>query len=364
MKITDIQVGEISVPLLRPFVTAVRTAYYVNAVIVKITTDTGHIGYGEAAPTPLNTGDTKEAIISIISNYIKQAILGMDIKNMEGIMERLHHCVERASSAKAACDMAIYDLYGKLYNAPLYQILGGARHELKTDMTVSIGTRDDMIKDAIKHVKNGFDIIKIKVGKGGIEDFETIKAIQKEIGDHITLRIDPNQGWEKKEAVRIIRMLEDAGLNIEFVEQPVKARDYKAMAYVTSNVYTTIVADESVFTPKNAIDLIQMGGADIINIKLMKTAGIYNALKICSIAESFGTKCMVGVMLESNLGATAAAHLAGAKGVITMIDLDTPHFCKESSIHGGAIYNGSNIRLTDKPGLGIERINEKLIKFI
>ena len=134
------------------------------------------------------------------------------------------------------------------------------------------------------------------------------------------------------------------------------AHDFQGMRYVTSQVYTPILADESVFSVEDAIRIIQKRAADLINIKLMKTGGIYQALKICGIAESFGVECMIGCMLESKIAVSAAAHLAAAKGIITRADLDGPSLCREDPYEGGPVYEGSKIYMNEAYGLGITRV--------
>lgn len=207
-----------------------------------------------------------------------------------------------------------------------------------TDITISVNAPEEMARDSMDAVKRGYRTLKIKVGKNPDLDIERIKAIRSAVGYDVDIRIDANQGWKPKEAIRILRNMEDAGLNIEFVEQPV-------------------IADESVFSPKDAIKIIQMRAADFVNIKLIKTGGIKNALKICSVAEIYGVECMIGCMLESKISVTAAAHLAGAKSIITKIDLDGPVLCKEDPIEGGAIFNEYEIMLSDESGFGFKKIN-------
>lgn len=358
MKIKNIEVFEISVPLVTPFKTALRTVETVNDIVVKITADTGEIGYGEAAPTAVITGETKESIQSAVINFIKPSIIGLEITDLEVIMERLNNCILKNTSAKAAVDMAIYDLYSKNYKAPLYKILGGYRNEITTDITISVNEVDEMVRDSIKAVKDGFNILKVKVGKESEKDIERIIEIRKAVGEDVKLRIDANQGWTSKQAVKIISALEDRNLNIDLVEQPVKYWDLEGMKYVTQNTYTRILADESVFSPLDAVKIITERAADLINIKLMKTGGIYNALKICDIAEIHGIECMIGCMLESKISVSAAANLGAARKTITLVDLDGPALCKVDPISGGPIFNGSSIKMTDKPGIGFDNMIE------
>lgn len=362
MRIIEITIGEISIPLKSPFVTALRKVTEVSSVIVKVTTNTGHVGYGEAPCTAQVTGDTKGSIGHAILQHIKPNIMGMEIADIEKVMHRIDKSMRGNSSAKAAVDIAIYDLYGQLYNAPVYQLLGGHKKELLTDLTISIGEVDTMIEESRMAISQGFHVLKIKCGSSGLDDIEKIKKISAAIGSKVKLRIDANQGWGPKESVRIIKTLEDAGVNMELVEQPVAFWDYRAMAYIAQNVTTPIAADESIFTPRQAVDLLNMGGADIINIKLMKTGGIHNALKICAVAEAYGVECMIGSMLESNLSVSAAAHLAGAKRIITKIDLDTPLLCQTDAVYGSLKYIDDRIKIVGEVGMGFNKFNTNVVE--
>ena len=353
MVIKDIQLGSIRIPLARPFKTALRSVDHIDDVAIRITTDTGEAGYGEAPPTAVITGDTKGSIVEAIRSFISPAILGMDVENIDGIMHRLHSCMVKNTSAKAAVDMAVYDLYAQRFGAPLYRLLGGYRREFDTDITISVNPIDQMVADSVDAVGKGFGILKIKVGKEALADVERIAAIRNAVGPKAVLRVDANQGWTAKDAVRIITAMEDKGLDIELVEQPVPAHDLPGMRYVTSRVGTPVLADESVFSPQDAVEIIRTGAADLINIKLMKTGGIYQALKICDIAEAYGVECMIGCMLESKLSVSAAAHLAAAKRVITKADLDGPSLCTYDPFEGGPVYEGSNICMNENAGIGI-----------
>ncbi|MEY8355382.1 dipeptide epimerase [Lachnospiraceae bacterium 54-53] len=356
MKIVKIETGEVNIPLVTPFKTALRTVNSVNDIVVRVTADDGQTGFGEAPPTAVITGDTKGSILCAIEEFIAPNLMGMEIEDLDGIMKKLHGCIMKNTSAKAAVDMAVYDLYAKSCKKPLYKILGGGRAEVETDLTISVNSIGEMVGDSIKAVEQGFRILKIKVGKEGIKDVERIKAIRQAVGGDIKLRIDANQGWSAKEAVRIIRSMEDMGIEMDLVEQPVSAHDFEGMKFVTGQVHTPVLADESVFSPGDAIRIIRERAADLINIKLMKTGGIYEALKICAIAESFGVECMIGCMLESKIAVSAAAHLAAGKGIITRADLDGPSLCKLDPYAGGPVFDGPRIRMNESYGLGISGV--------
>lgn len=356
MKIKDIQVGLISIPLKKPFKTALRTVDSIMDIVVKITTDTGHVGYGEAAPTAVITGDTLGSIRAAIEGYIRPQLLGMEIENLEEISNRIDKALIGNNSAKAAVDIAIYDLFGQYLNAPLYKVLGGYRNEIISDLTISVNSPEEMAKDSMEAVNLGYKTLKIKVGIGAEIDLKRIEAIRDAVGYDVDLRLDANQGWKPKEAVRLIRTMEDKGYNIELIEQPVYAKDIEGLKYVTDNVHTPILADEAVFSPRDAMEIIQNRAADLVNIKLMKTGGIHNALRIISVAEMYQVECMIGCMLESKLSVSAAVHLAAAKSIITKIDLDGPLLCKEDPFEGGPSFRDSVITLGEGPGLGFKSI--------
>lgn len=356
MIIQDIQVGRISLPLRHPFKTALRTVNAVDDVVVKITADTGEVGYGEAPPTAVITGDTIGSIECAIRDFIRPNLIGMEIENLDGIMTKLHHCILKNTSAKAAVDMAVYDLYGKRFGAPVYQLLGGAKHSFETDLTISVNPIDEMVADSLEAIRRGYRILKVKVGKEGKQDIERIAAIRNAVGKEPLIRVDANQGWEPRQSVAIISAMEDKGLDIELVEQPVKAHDIAGMQYVTQRVQTPILADEAVFSPADAVEIIRQGAADLINIKLMKTGGIWQALKICDVAEIYGVECMVGCMLESRLSVAAAGHLCAGRSIITRADLDGPSLCSVDPFAGGPLFDEATITMSTDPGIGVEQV--------
>jgi o-succinylbenzoate synthase len=357
MKITEIRYGMLRVPLKTPFKTALRTVEVVEDIVVEIHTDVGNIGYGEAPATAVITGDTHGSIIEAIAKFIAPRLIGQDIANLNRITQLIQTSLEKNSSAKAAVEIAVYDLWAQLYNAPLYKMLGGGDPVVTTDITISVDYIDKMVADSIQAVERGFQALKIKVGKDIGVDIERTKAIYAAVEDRALLRLDANQGWTAKQAVYALQTLEDAGVKLELVEQPVKAQDLDGMRYVTERVHTPIMADESVFGPTQVIELIRMRAADIINIKLMKTGGISSAIQIADIAAMYGVECMIGCMIETSISVAAAVHLAVAKSnVITKVDLDGPSLCAFNPVDGGVIFNESEISITDAPGLGIREI--------
>ena len=236
-------------------------------------------------------------------------------------------------------------------------MLGGGVPKLTTDLTISVDYIDKMVADSLEAVERGFETLKVKVGKDIGVDIERVKAIYAAVEGRALIRLDANQGWTAKEAVYALHKLEDAGVRLELVEQPVKALDIDGLKYVTDRVHTPVMADETTFSPREVIELIKMRAADIINIKLMKTGGISNAIKIADICSFYDMQCMIGCMLETSISVSAAVHLAVAKSdVITKVDLDGPSLCSFDPVEGNVLFEGADISIQDTPGLGIRSI--------
>lgn len=363
MRIQSIETFPVAVPLTKPFKTALRTVTTAHSIFVKVTCDDGSVGYGEAPPTHVITGDSTGSVTYAIQEVIAPQLIGQDIRHREELFLKLKKAIVRNTSAKAAVDMAIHDLLGQLANMPLYQLLGGFRSEIETDFTVSVNEPAEMAEDAAGYVAGGFTVLKVKVGIGDIaEDIERIRAIRERVGHNVKIRLDANQGWKPKEAVQAIGQMEDAGLAIELIEQPVLADDVEGLRYVTAHTLTPIMADESVFSAKDALRVLQLGAADLINIKLMKSGGIQEAMKINALAETFGVGCMVGSMIETKLGITAAAHFAASQPNITRFDFDAPLMLSKDIVAGGIEYDATVIRFAKAPGLGLDQEGMELVK--
>jgi len=337
-------------------VTAIRTVTAVEAVRVTLQDEEGTVGYGEAPATALITGETLASIEEAISAYIKPAIIDQPVDAHIG--ELIQSAIYGNSSAKAAVEMAWQDLRAQKIKSPLYKIFGGNKKFLTNDITISIGSLEDMTHHALTAIADGFSILKIKSGAHPETDAQQIIALWNNIKAYPTsLRIDANQGWTPRQAINIIRTWEDAGVPIDLIEQPVPAWDIEGLAAVHHHVNLPIAADESVFSPKDAMKCIQQRAASVINIKLMKTGGIGPALDICTLCRTNGLECMVGCMMEGEIGAAAAVHLAASQSIITRVDIDSPLLCKPGYYTGGPTFCGPAIILTDCPGIGTRPIN-------
>ena len=353
MKITSIKTTLLKAPLKTPFVTALRRVEALEDVVVVIECNDGSVGYGEGAPTPQITGETISSMIAAIE-FITPHLIGKEIEDLDDLIAVIHQTMVKNTTAKSALEIALYDLKAQSMKQPLYKMLGGTKTRFKTDITISMGSIEKMIEESLHAVSLGYETLKIKIGSNPKEDAARIKAIHNALDKHITLRLDANQGWSAKESVTLLHDLESQEIIAEFIEQPVPADDIEGLKYIKERVQTPLLADESVFSLKDAQTLLNEKAVDYINIKLAKTGGISQALKLADLCNEYGVKCMLGCMLEGPISVAAGVHVASAKSdVITMLDLDAVALLASHPAKTDILFNESEIMLSNSSGLGI-----------
>jgi L-Ala-D/L-Glu epimerase len=359
MKITKIELFKLNTPLTEPFVIAIETITNAESVAVKITTDTDIVGWGECNPYRSIAGETQGTAFEA-GQFLAKILRGhSDSIGKEQDATALNDCIRLMDKMltgnrciKSAFDMALYDIAARAANMPLYQFLGGSNNRsISTDMTVGISTPVRMAATAFKFKNQGFPAIKVKLGTTMKEDVARIRAIRETIGNALPLRIDANQGWDEATAIATLRALER--FDIEHCEQPIAARNVKGLARVRAASPISIMADEAVFDHFDALNLVQHAACDYFNIKLAKSGGISNALKINAIAEAAGIKCQVGCFSETRLAMSALMHFTLACPNVVHFDLDAPLMLSQDPVVGGLVYgeNGS-VFIDDGVGIG------------
>jgi L-alanine-DL-glutamate epimerase-like enolase superfamily enzyme len=351
MKITEITAEKINLELVKPFTIALGTITESDNILVSVETDEGITGYGEGAAVPFVTGETPEIILAAVF-ALREGLIGLDPRSIGHIHRVMDETLVGNGAAKAAIDIALYDVIGKHAETPLYKLLGGHRSSVETDMTVGIDRPEIMAQTAAELVAQGFRQIKIKAGIRPEDDVEAVRLIRKAVGPDIRLKVDANQGWSAGDAMMTIASL--AACGVDAVEQPVPAWDVEGLAAVRAKAPIKIMADESCFTPQDALRLVARGAVDMINIKLMKCGGLYPAMQINAIATAAGIPCMVGCMLESRLAIAAGAAFIASDPNIVYGDVDSFRDFKENGIvSGGFDFDCPTICLTEAPGLGV-----------
>jgi L-alanine-DL-glutamate epimerase-like enolase superfamily enzyme len=351
LKITDVEIFLFDIPLSSPFRIAIGEMKAANDLLVRVRTDQGVIGLGEACPFPPITGET-QATNAAAARSIRDILLGKDPLAIDGLLREIGPLVHSNPSAVAAFDMALHDILGKVAGLPLFRLLGGTKNQFETDITTSIDTLEAMTAESKKYADMGYKTLKVKVGLDPDEDFGRLEAIRRAVGPKVAIRIDANQGWSVPQAIYALRKMEPLG--IEFCEQPVLATDTAGLRAVRTQSPISIMADEALFGPGDAIELIRAEACDTFNIKVMKAGGLLNSIRIAHIADAANMRCMVGCMLESNLALTAAAHVVASQANVVYADLDgnTEHVV--DPIIGGMTVKAGALTLPEKPGLGCD----------
>lgn len=359
MIITNIEVFSIDLPLVEPFVVSYTSYDSMPSVIVKITTDTGHVGYGEGVADEHVTGESAESTFQILKKTIAPRLIGENPMWLERIHEVMDGAIYGVPTAKAAIDIACYDLIGKALGVPVYELIGGKYHEsFSLAHVLSIAEPAVMAEEAASKVAEGYGFLKMKVGTEVQEDVKRIKAVRERIGNDIPIRVDVNQGWQTSaNTLQALQALRDVSL--DWLEQPVVADDIDGMVEVKAKSSIPVMIDEGLRGVREMREIIAKRAADKVNIKLMKCGGIYPATKLAHMAEMAGMECQIGSMVESSIGSAAGYHVAFSKKIITSVELTGP--LKFSKDVGNLHYDVPFIRLTDKPGLGVD-VDEQVLE--
>jgi L-alanine-DL-glutamate epimerase-like enolase superfamily enzyme len=347
--IESLRIYKFDIPLKEVFTIASMSLSKAENLLVEIRTSQGLTGWGEASPYRAIVGETQ--LINIAAaRELAPLLRGRDPLEVHDLMAGIDAYLPHNSTLKSAVDMALHDLAAKACGLPLYAYLGGRRRTMETDLTIGIGDPEKAGEKALAYRAMGFRIIKVKLGLDFEDDLKRLGNIRRAVGPDVVLRIDANQGWDRNQARHHLGAFWDLG--IEFCEQPCRAADLQGMAYLSRTSAIPVMADESLFSAADALEIIRQGAATCFNIKLSKSGGIHNAQKIAHVAEAGHLPCMIGCMSESRLGITAAAHFACANPVIQFYDLDSCLEHAENRIVGGVEYQGGMITMPEGPGIG------------
>ena len=345
LSIDGMRIFVLDIPLRDVFTIATMSLSTAQNLLVEIRTDQGLIGWGEASSLRSIVGETQGINIAA-ARELKPLLMGKNPLAVRPLMEQLDAYLPHNPTLKSAIDMSLFDIAAQACGLPLYAYLGGEKREMETDLTIGIDEASRAAEKALAAQAMGFRIIKVKVGRSLQEDARRLTEIRRAIGPQTVLRIDANQGWDRITAARSLRAFEE--LDIEFCEQPCRADDLQGMRYVHQHAPIPVMADEAIFSPADALEVIRRDAAAFFNVKLSKSAGIHQAQQIAHVAAAGFRPCMIGCMSESRLGITAAAHFACTCPAIRFFDLDSFLEHAEDPIQGGVQHTGGVIRLPDR----------------
>lgn len=361
MIIVDIHYQEVERALKGHFDIAGGQSTSIHAILVKIHTDDGIIGIGEAVPMSAFSGQTIEDVIEALNGYLIPALLEAPIESIEGLHQRMNTAIKEQPMAKAALDIAYHEVVGKMQGVPVYQLLGGAyRKMIPLSWAIGLGSPEAIIHEAQDAISRGFRTIKIKIGLDAERDLEVLARLRESIGPDIQLRVDANEGYDYVTARSTLQKMQ--AYTLQLIEQPLPRWDVRGIRDLRSRLDTPILADESLLTIQDAMTLCQENAADLFNIKLMKLGGLRPALKVAAIAEAAGIPCMVGSMPELGVATMAGVHFAKAiPGVSYPCELIGPLMAKLGIVAGDlfSLQNEEIVAIASSlPGLGLDLLPE------
>jgi L-alanine-DL-glutamate epimerase-like enolase superfamily enzyme len=358
LRITKVEAEALTLPLIRPFITSFAVWRDYKNVLVRVETDSGIVGIGEAAPTPQYDGETQEGTMEKIRNFLAPAVIDCDPFELTTISRRMEAALVGSRPAKAAVDMALYDILGKAFEVPVYQILGGlVQPSFTSARCLSFKPADEMVAGMRACIDEGYTTFEVKMSGSPEDDMQHIAALISAVPEDIVMIFDPNEKWGVSNAIKLGLLVTDkwGALPNVYFEQPVPRADLQGMALVRSRTPIQIVADEPVTSAEAVFEIARVGAADMVNIKIMKVGGIRRCLDAIAVAEAAGIRYRIDCMGESKIANTAGAHLAAATNH-ELADLDVHmNITGEASrlFRGGLTIVDGKVRVPTGPGLGV-----------
>jgi muconate cycloisomerase len=334
-----------------------------NYVLVRIADDEGRVGLGEANVTSVWSGDTQTGVLALVREVLAPLLIGADPFDVEWIERRMERATFGNSFARAAVEMALLDLQGRILGVPVYKLLGGRDVPPSGDRGIRlkfvVGVEEPAVaaERARRMVERGWRAIKVKVGRHEHPraDVERLHAVREAIGPDVFLSVDANGGYTVDQAIWAASRFEK--LDVALFEQPTRRGDHVAMAEVRRRSGVPIMADESVFTPRDALEVIRAGAADVLSLYPGKHGGIRPMQAIARLAESAGVLCTIGSNLEREVATAAMAHVTVATPNIRCErfpgDLIGPVYFEKPLSHSPLHYEADRLFVPEGPGLGV-----------
>ena len=366
MKITKAELFLTKIPVTRAHKMAIGTTYHQECVYLKLHTDEGIVGWGEAPHMVRYSGygETQQTVASSLRDFLLPAVLGKDPFRIEEHQAAMDRAIPWNGRAKSSINMALYDIVGKALETPVYNLLGGkCRDAMLLSWSIPIVDFDTGVKEAEDMLEKGIRVFKVKVGRDDpMDDVEMVKRIRKAAGNEVSIRVDANQAYDVKTAIKVTNAIE--AYDVAFMEQPVYGPDIEGLALVNQSVSVPVMADEAVNTPREVYEIIRNRAADVISVYVNPPGGILNAKKMIAVAEVGQLKCYIGGALEGPIGARACVHLACSSPAVVYGGEMGGRFMlvEDLAIEPMGFVDGCLV-LPESPGLGGELDMQKVEKY-
>jgi L-alanine-DL-glutamate epimerase-like enolase superfamily enzyme len=323
--IREVTTRQVRAGYRRPFGISSGSSPELVSLVVEVTSDQNQlVGRGEVSAMTAYTGETVEGIEAAVRQHLAPALVGHDVFNLVRAHETMDGVLRGQSLAKAAIDIALHDLAGRLLDLPVHYLLGGrVRERVETAWVIGLGDVAAVVDEAVEHVELGYRHVKVKGGEDAGRDVELVRRLRASLPTSVDLCLDANEGYRSSAALQALLELEQAGLDL--IEQPVPRWDLPTLARLRSRLAVPVMADESVQSLHDALAVVRADACDVLNIKVSKVGGLHRARQIAAVAEAAGVDVKLGSMPELAVGTLAALHLAASlPGATVPADLVGP----------------------------------------
>lgn len=334
-----------------------------TSLLVRVRNKNGEEGWGEADPTPIPRDPQAPALKKIVDSVLTPAILGTEIGNFVLLHQTMHAAISGHYAAKAALEMACYDLFGKILGVPVWKLLGGKiREEIPVIGWIGAGTVGKARQQARNYVQSGFDTLKVKVGYGPDTDEARIRAIREEVGHSVVLRVDANNAYSRDQALESLKRLEPYG--IYHYEDPIHRDDLEGMAWLRRMVPVRLMADAICITPSDLLRVIRAKAADIVKLSVQVNGGIYWTAQMMQIAAASGMAATLGHSFSLTTNTLSEVHV-GACAPNLLGPCEFVGFLKISDdvVQNPLDLGVRKVRVPERPGLGMEMDKGKLEQY-
>lgn len=367
MQITRIDIIPVSIPRSRVLTLSTYGKLgggTVDFILTKIHTDEDMFGVGECPPLPPLSPESQPVIIAMIKNWLTPQLIGEDPFDIERIWEKMDFVAPTYPMSKAALDIALYDIMGKVLKKPVCRLLGGLSvKRFPVVALIGIGTEEEVSAEAVGLVEDGYKGLRLKIGPG--RDVINVRALRDAVGDDVTIRVDCNQGYSTHEAIRVIKNMER--YDIELVEQPTVWWDFKALATVARAVDTPIMPHESIYLLSDVKALIDLGAVGVLGFKMYRPGGgITNARRLLDMAKLMNVPCLIHDDVELGVSLAAASHFIAARYGDLKFKPELsgyPEWISDDVVKPSLERTDGYAEVPEGPGLGVELDEDKIKKY-
>jgi L-alanine-DL-glutamate epimerase-like enolase superfamily enzyme len=358
MKITSVKATTVSIPRKSALTTSYGTRDDAITVVVEVGTDEGLVGFGQTAVDAPFYGETAEGIVANTHAHLAPAVIGESPLDIERLVAKLRAALPHHWSSHAGVELALWDLKGKALDVPVYQLLGGRNRDGVELMGFVHRTEPGAMARAAeaKLREKAYPVLKMKIGIDPAGDVERYRAVAEAIGNRAVIQADGNAGYTMSQAIPALTAMERIG-RLGAIEQPVtRTAD---LAEIARRIPAPVMADEAIYGPDDAIDVVTQRAASIALMKITKHGGILNVQKIAAIFEAAGL--ILSVAIYYDIIAAAAAHLAAAIPCIRWPSPATD--LQDTILRDPLTIEGLLLRVPEGPGLGIELDPDKMGRY-